>query len=124
MIESAFRREKLGWSVAKKVRIGLTLDPSVVKRVDRVAKAQRKSRSAWIETACLDQLSQAEMFVKMTQQPELASAFARAFGDPSVMRRMAEVMGQELTDDQLDLFTVTLDKLTEGQPKSKRRGRA
>lgn len=114
-----FRRERLGWNVDKKMRISLTIDPAVVKRINRVAKAQKKSRSAWIETACQDQLGQAEMFVKMTQQPELVQAFGRAFGDPSVMRQMAEVMGQELTDDQLEMFTSAMDKLVEGQPKRK-----
>lgn len=111
--------------MAKKIRVGLALDPGVVKRVDRVAKAQGKSRSAWIQAACLDQLEQAEMFVKMVQQPELAKAFASAFASPGVIRQMAQVMGEELTDEQMDLFTSALDKLTEGEskPLAKRKGK-
>lgn len=97
----------------QKTRVTISISPDVLRRVDRVAKSMRISRSAWLEHACLGELDQAELFVKLTQQPELMQTLLGTFGDRSVMRQMAEVMGDELTDAQMQLFTQAMKSLTE-----------
>lgn len=97
-----------------KKRVTITISPDVLRRVDRVAKAQRVSRSAWLEAAALSELGQAEMFVKVLQQPELVRSLLSTFANPAVLRQMAAAMGEEVTDEQMKLFTDTMQAISEG----------
>lgn len=87
-----------------KRRVTITIAPDVLRRVDRVSKALRNNRSQWIENACKAELDQAELFVKISQQPELMRTMMSTFGDPKVMRQMAAAVSDEVTDEQMKLF--------------------
>lgn len=93
----------------QKRRITLTLDPALVKRVDRMAKATRESRSAVVEDLLRDGLEDQEMFVKAMGNPLLRESLGRAFASKDVLRQMAAVIGDDLGDDQLELFTRMMD---------------
>lgn len=95
---------------AKKTRTTLTIDPGILKRATRAAKVQRISRSAWIEEAMRSHLEDQELMVKALSNPMLRDAFSQVFGKPEVIRQMIREMGQDLDDDQLDLFRQAFEK--------------
>lgn len=102
--------------MSKKIKkpVTITIAPEVLRRVDRVAKAQRVSRSAWLEAAALSELDQAELFVKVSQQPELVRSLLSTFSHPGVLRQMVAAMGEEVSDEQMKLFADTLKAIAEG----------
>jgi len=94
-----------------KARFSITVDPRVMRRVDRLAKAMNRSRSATIEKLLNDGVEDTEMFVKAMTNPVLVEAFGKAFASRDVMRTMAATIGQELSDDQMQLFTKAMSRI-------------
>ena len=90
---------------AKKLKLSITLDAEVTKRVDRLAKATRSNRSAVLEALVIDALNQNEAAIKASADPVVMGAFMRAMTEPGVIRGVAEVLRHDLSDEQLKLFT-------------------
>ena len=99
----------------KKQRVTLTLDAAVVKRVDRVARSTKQSRSAVVEGLLRDGVDDQELFVKAMTDPTLRATFGQIFGSRDFLRQMVNVMGQDVSEDQLKLFGEAMGKLT-GSP--------
>lgn len=97
-----------------KTRISITIEPKLVRRLDRLAKSSKLSRSELIEQLCRDGMEDQEMMVKAFTNPVLVEAFGKAFANRDVLRAMTSTMGDELEDDQLELFTATMEKLVQG----------
>lgn len=83
---------------------GFSLDPDVVRRVAALAKAQGVTRSQLVNRLLREALDPEEMMVKAFTNPQIASAFGRAFSAPGMLRQMVEVLGEELRPEQLELF--------------------
>lgn len=97
--------------MARKVKVSVSVDENLLRRIDRVAKHKRVSRSAEIETAVRDHLDSTEMMVKAFANDQLRDAFIRAFSAPDVVRQFAAVMQEDLSDEQLRLFSDVVQKL-------------
>lgn len=98
---------------SKKKQVSVALTPALVKRLDRFAKAQGRSRSAVIEEMCQDGLAEGEVMIKAMNTPVLRDAFVAAFGTKEVQRQLLRTMGEEVSDEQLDLFGKAMKALTE-----------
>lgn len=96
-------------TIPKKSKVTIAVDPDVLRRVDRMADAQRLSRSAMIQRACEEMLEGSEGLVKAFSNPLIRDALLGAFKDREVLRQMAASMGQKLSDRQLDLFAKGLE---------------
>lgn len=92
-----------------KRKVTISIDPEILGRVDRLAIAQRISRSQLMERACIDLLEASEGLVKALANPLIRDALLGAFKDREVLRQMAASMGQKLSDRQLDLFAKGLE---------------
>lgn len=88
----------------KKLKTAISIDPDVWKRLERVAKASQRSRSAMVEQLLRDGLDDAETAVKAFTNPVILEAFGQVFADRSVLRAMTEAVKSDMTSEQLDLF--------------------
>jgi hypothetical protein len=79
-----------------------------------LAKAQRVTRSQLVERLLRDALDPEEMAVKAFTNPQIMTAFGRAFSAPGVLRQMVEVLGEELQPEQLELFQNAMEELATG----------
>ena len=96
----------------KKSKTSIALDPELIKRLDRVARAARQSRSELITDLVESGLGQAEMMIKATADPVLMAAVGKVMADPGVLRNMVAGLRSELSDEQLELFKSRLDSMT------------
>ena len=97
--------------MAKKLKVTIAIDGKLVHRVDRLAKARGISRSAMLCELVADVIGEEELFVKAANQPLLMQSLMRAFAQPGVLRQMAQVMGQDMSDEQLELFQRATSQL-------------
>jgi len=93
-------------------RVSLSIDPKLWRRVERLAKASKRSRSDVVCGFIRDGLDDAEVFVKAMSNPVLVDAFSKVFASRDVVKSMASVVGEELSDEQLKLFERTMSKLS------------
>lgn len=93
-----------------KIRITVSIEQAVVKKTDRAAKALGMSRSAFMEDALEEALTEQEAFVSMMKSPILRDAFMSTFSRPEVMRQMLKIMAQDVDGDQLEMFQEKVGK--------------
>ncbi len=98
--------------IRTKLKTSISLDPDLVKRLDRVARASRQSRSQLITDLVVGGLEQTEVMIKATSDPVLMAAVGKVMGDPGVLRNMVSGLRSELSDEQLELFKSRLDSMT------------
>lgn len=95
-----------------KTPVSFSMSPSLVKRLDRLAKAMGKSRSAYLEGLVRDCIEEEESGVKMLTDPVMGPALLKAFGNRDVLRGLVRALGEDLTDSQLDLFASQMERMT------------
>ncbi len=111
--------------MAKKV-VTISLENSLCKRIDAIARSQDISRSSCIERLCRDGVEQTEFMVKAMSDPLLSKAFSQAFSTPGVVTSMVDAIGEKLNPSQLELFQMSLENAVKKSEKSiarKRKGR-
>lgn len=79
----------------KKTKIAIAIDPAVLRDLDRVVKAEGRSRSSWIERVIREALNQELELVKALSNPLVADAMAKAFGNEKVLKAMYLSMGEK-----------------------------
>ncbi len=104
----------------KKFKTSVALDGDLIKRLDRVARASRLSRSELICDLVWSSLDEAENWMEVTSDPVLIAAIAKALTDPGVVRNMVSGLRSELADEQLDLFRTRMDRIGEVKKARKR----
>lgn len=87
-----------------RVTASFTIPADLLKQVDDVADAQRLSRSTLLETWILEKLDSEKLNVQLLANPAVFQAMVKAFGNPEVLKSMAQAVGQELKPEQLELF--------------------
>jgi hypothetical protein len=87
-------------------------------RLERLAHAQDTSVSRLVERLLNDLVHQEEMTVKAMQHPVLGPTLAAAFARPEVLRALGSVMREELTDEQLRLFSAVTSGVVAAAGKS------
>ena len=92
--------------------VSITIDPDVLERVDRLAAARVLARGRLIEEFIADGIEEEELFVKVSSQPVLMQALMRAFAQPGVVKELSAVMGQDLSEQQLNLFHQAVGQLS------------
>lgn len=97
-----------------KTRISIAIDRTLLKRLDRVAKTMRRSRSLIIGEACGQYLDGSETFVKLMTDPVAGKAIAKALMSEGALQSIAKAIGDDMTADQLRLFERQLNQLTKG----------
>jgi metal-responsive CopG/Arc/MetJ family transcriptional regulator len=101
-----------------KTIVSLYFDTDLVKRIDRLAASQDVSRSKWIEAIVSERIDDEEMTVRVMTDPVVAPAMMSALAKPEILRAMTSIMREQLTDEQLSLFSQVMH--TAGEHASKR----
>jgi metal-responsive CopG/Arc/MetJ family transcriptional regulator len=111
--------------MAKRV-FSISVDESLMTRLDDLADAQGVSRSKLVEKFITDGIGEQEVAVRMWSDPVVMGALGKAFNSPDVLRRLASAIEAETTPDQLQLFQHTLQKLADdmGQAPVKKKKKA
>lgn len=87
--------------MANKLKLAITFDPVLLKRVDAAARGLNMSRSAYMESACRSVLDESEGMAKAMGNEAVREAFFGAMTDPRVLQGLAEAMGAKLSPHQL-----------------------
>jgi predicted transcriptional regulator len=88
----------------RKVKVSVALTPVLAKRIDRMAKVMSKSRSQMVQELIEGGMDDSEISAAAMTNPAISQALLTALGKPEVIRAMLQVMRQDLSEDQLDLF--------------------
>lgn len=91
-----------------KMIVTLYFDADLVKRIDRLAAADDRSRSKYIEDLVKEGIDKQEMAVRTMTDPVIAPVMMKALASPEVLRALLSMMRTELTDEQLSLFQQTM----------------
>lgn len=100
----------------RKQRYTLSFRPSLIKRVDGIAKRWRLTRSETIERLCEDSVDQADTFLRFISDPIAGKAFIEAFGRPEVLHSLARAMEAEADPAQLRLFISAIETMQHQKP--------
>jgi predicted transcriptional regulator len=87
--------------MAHKVKIAISIDPALLKRVDSAAESLKMSRSRFIDNALAEALSESESVTKAMGNEVVRDAFYEAMTQPGVLRGLAEAMGAKLSGSDL-----------------------
>lgn len=97
--------------MTRKIRMSVTVDPVLLRKVTKAAKTLGISRSEFVEKGLVEVLQSKQAIVALMENEMLRKTFLNTFSDVSVLREVARVMGQNLDDKQLSLFMEMNKKL-------------
>jgi len=95
----------------KKGRITIAISGDLVRRVERMAQSEGRSRSDYIERVLEQAVSQDEVAVKALSDPTVGRALINTFSDPAVLQGLAKAIAADLDDDQLRLFDQKVNQI-------------
>jgi hypothetical protein len=75
-------------------------------RLEKLARFEELSVSRLVGKLLRDSVEQEELVVKAMSDPVLGPAMASAFARPEVLRALGSVLREDLSDDQLRLFSA------------------
>ena len=101
-----------------KTIVSLYFDADLVKRIDRLAASHDISRSKWIEAIVAERIDDEELSVRVMTDPVVAPAMMNALAKPEILRAMTGILREQLTDEQLSLFSQVMH--TAGEQATKR----
>lgn len=97
---------------ATKTKVSIAMDRELHSWIARIAKAKRQSVSGLIEGLVREGIEQEELAVKVFSDPVLSQTLVKAFGNMDTLKTLASLLGDELSDDQLRLFTERVTGIT------------
>ena len=102
--------------MAKRIRITISLDGNLAKRVERLARAARLSFSRQIELFVHDAVADSEMAVKVLSDPVLSQYVAKAFGNRDFIRGLLEQMKEDASPEQMKLVFEGISSIAANEP--------
>jgi predicted transcriptional regulator len=92
----------------KAAYLSLYVSATLKQRLERLAAAKDDSISVVVEQLLGDAIEQEELTVKAVHDPVLGPAMMHAFTRPEVLRALLGVIREDVSDDQLKLFSATM----------------
>ncbi|MCA9280714.1 MAG: ribbon-helix-helix protein, CopG family [Phycisphaeraceae bacterium] len=84
-----------------KERITVTVDPETLARLDEVARLRKESRSSVLDRIVRNGLDAEEELLGSFENPALRELQARMMESPRVLRALAALAREEMSDEQL-----------------------
>jgi hypothetical protein len=84
-----------------KLKITISVDPGLLRRIDAVAEVRGDSRSALMERMLFDSIEDQEEFLDRMEKPIPRAVVSALISSPVVMRAIASIAGKTLTDEEL-----------------------
>lgn len=88
-------------SMSSRERVTLTLDPTVLSRIDQVAQARDESRSATIERILRNGVAEEERLLESIGEGVEGRIIAFLLQSPQALSVLAKAVGDELDQEQL-----------------------
>ncbi|MEM9419349.1 MAG: hypothetical protein AAGA25_09915 [Planctomycetota bacterium] len=99
-----------------KAKIAVSIDADLARRIDAVCEARDENRSQVVQRIIREGIDEEEKYIQGMENPLIRGILETMTSSPKVLRLMAEIVGEELTEDRL------LD-IQEGTKKQAQRGR-
>ena len=103
---------------ATKVRLTVTINTELVRRVDAAAAKLHQSRSAFMESLIRSSLVEADGVASVMSNPKLLNAFYAAFAVPGVLESFTTAFQNKLTREETQPVRAFMST---GAPKSPKR---
>lgn len=87
-----------------RITASFMIPSDLLAEVDKLADAQRLSRSQLLETWILDKIQGEKVNLAMVGNPAVMKAMMNAFSDPNVLKSFASAVSEDLSTEQLELF--------------------
>lgn len=100
----------------KKV-ISVTLEESILREIDRMAKALRRSRSAMMENALQEWLEDQKLGLQAFTNPLVTQALMGVFKDREVLRTLAAAMGERVSEEEFQKIEGLFAQVEKSQKK-------
>lgn len=84
--------------------VSISISRKLLEAVDAIARGQKLKRSNLIERMIESQVEHERLIAGAFSNPHVVQAFSKAFSQPGMMKTLVAAMGEELTDEQLELF--------------------
>ena len=84
-----------------KDKFSISMDTELVQRLDAVAEARDEARSTVIERIVRHGLAEEESFLRDMENPVDRAIVDIVTDNPGILRTIANLVGQQLTDEQL-----------------------
>lgn len=105
--------------MANKIRITVTVDPDLIERIDQVCEHLDESRSHFIERALHSTVDEEERWSEQMESPVLRTIYSK-LANPAALRMMARIVGESLTDEEIEAVQHRGRKAKEIGKKKKR----
>lgn len=102
-----------------KIRVTITIDPALIRRVERAAKKIGSNRSAFIESAVRESIADAEGIANILGDDVSRRAFLSALAQPGIVQSIGRSMGEQLNQEQVQQILGFMSTKSD-DPKSKR----
>ena len=93
----------------KKIKVSVALDRELVERLDGIAGVTNASRSKIIEDMIRDGIATGEQMARLMANPEARKMMLQGFGNPEVLRAVANAMNEKLPPGMEKLMLETLE---------------
>jgi hypothetical protein len=107
--------------MARKLVISFALTSALTRRLTKLAKVRRVSRSVLAQQMLEDQLEHVEAAAKVLGDPVLMGMFGKVMSEPGVARSLMEAFRADASDEQLRLFEETLRAVARGKVQKEQR---
>lgn len=98
----------------RKLTVSVKLDPDIIERIDRIADAERRTRSYIVGDLVLAGLEQRETAVKMYTDPTMMAAVAEFLSKGEVLSRIGEIVRKPLDEDTARAFESQMKDTVKG----------
>lgn len=94
-----------------KTTVTIAIDPELLKRIDKLAKAMAVSRSRFFELSMREHLADQELGIQAFTDPAIMGPMIKLLGNRDWLRAAAKAFGEEASDEQLTLFSRAAEDL-------------
>lgn len=97
---------------SKKTLITTSIDPDILKRIDRVCEARAESRSAYVQRALKNSLPDEEKYLEEMESPLMRGLY-KVLGSQQGLTVLAKLFRDQLSEDEIARIAMTASKDTE-----------
>lgn len=93
-------------------RVTVTLDASLLRRIDRVAEARGEARSAVVERMVANEIGEEERFMRLMENPATRLIFQTLMSNPRIVESIAVLVGDKLDPEDAERMAKVIREQT------------
>src|SRR5688572_27055487 len=96
-----------------KEKISISIDAALLRRIDVVCANRDEARSAFFERLAENQIGEEETFTRLMENPLWRGFLSALTSSPAVLKAIATVAGDTMSDEELHHIRERLPELAE-----------